>query len=52
MNIGIDVEQDPGRVDDGLFRYVNVIKGGPVIQWNNFSEDTSVAESHSFNIMF
>ena len=22
------------------------------LQWNDFSEDTSVAESHSFNIMF
>ena len=23
-----------------------------VVQWNNFSEDNSVADSHSFNIMF
>ena len=22
------------------------------VQWNNFSEDTSVTESHGFNIMF
>ena len=24
----------------------------PIIQWNDFSKDTSVAGSHNFNIMF
>ena len=35
-----------------MLKYVYKIKTTNQVQWNDFSEDTSEAESHDFNIMF